>query len=446
MRKSTKILLTIFSFCFIMVIFTISVLADDLDSVDLLLSGKIEIQKIESELKALDGNIEFIEIPEINCLRIVGDSEKVNPVISKFQNSIMSGQMAKSVLKCENEVDKNYEMSNILEGKDFFNSLSWYKNKLISDNESWDMFDGGGVKIGIIDSGIDTAHPVLSPMIDMESSKTFVSDSSSVRDENGHGTLVAGVLAQVSPNATITPYKVISSADGESLWTIQAMIAAVNDKQNIINMSLGTYKYDSIEDERLTIEAFKRAILYAKEHNVIIVASAGNNGLDLDESYDREHLLHLPSDIPDVISVSAINFDNTLTSYSNFGSGVDCTAPGGEYIVKDGYLDIQQLIFSTFPTYFDNNLSAIGISQGYAFSYGTSLSAPMISGVIADYLSKYYLNYGYYPSIDNIEESLSYSSIDLGVIGKDKYFGYGLPDLAKLKIYIEGEKNDEFAK
>ena len=125
---------------------------------------------------------------------------------------------------------------------------------------------GEGVRIALIDSGIDPNHPILSGKIDLEDAVSFISEDESIVDTNGHGTMVAGIIAQVAPDAKITPYRVISAASGDSAWTIQAIIQAVDDGNDLINMSLGTYKAADIEDELLTIKAFERAIEYAEEN------------------------------------------------------------------------------------------------------------------------------------------------------------------------------------
>ncbi|MFG5501710.1 S8 family serine peptidase, partial [Enterococcus faecalis] len=162
----------------------------------------------------------------------------------------------------------------------------------------------------------DLKHPLIKKSLNLNKAKSFVNQDQAIEDTNGHGTMVAGVISQIAPKAQLTPYRVMSSIDGESLWTLQAMVQAINDKQDILNMSLGTYKSENINDEKLTIEAFKRAIQFAKEKNVLIVSSSGNQQIDLDTNYNQNKILHLPGDLEGVVTVSAINKDNSLADYS----------------------------------------------------------------------------------------------------------------------------------
>ncbi len=259
--------------------------------------------------------------------------------------------------------------------------------------------------------------------INLTDAKSFVTDDTSVNDTNGHGTMVAGIIKQIAPGAKITPYKVMGDYDGDSAWVLMALIEAVDDGNDIINLSLGTYKCKDIKSERLIIKAFERAMQYAIKNDVIVVASSGNLGLDLDSYYKSEHMIHLPGGVKDVNTVSAVA-GGVLTSYSNFGSDIQFCAPGGDLNYIDGYLDLNSLIYCLYPTSMDNGLSTIGIPQGYTFSYGTSLSAPCVSAGLADVLY-------YYGSKDekvkskDIEKALSIGTIDLGKKGKDPYYGEG---------------------
>lgn len=206
--------------------------------------------------------------------------------------------------------------------EEMFDAMAWHVDEITNNRKSLDITKGKGVKIALIDSGVDISHPVLAGKINMQDSYSYVTNEPSIRDDNGHGTGVAGVIAQIAPESVITVYKVIGEETGESDWTISAIIQAANNGNDIINMSLGTYKCDDVESELLTIEAYERAVQYAEEKECLVVASAGNKALDLDQYYENEGIKHLPGGIEAAITISSVH-KNSLATYSNFGSNID---------------------------------------------------------------------------------------------------------------------------
>ncbi|SJZ41451.1 Subtilase family protein [Pilibacter termitis] len=409
-------------------------------TIDLLVENAQEISKVKTQVEKKYGNVAFEEITEIGLLRVKGVSEIEQEEISQIEEISLTGFLPK--INVENTTVAPWKVSRTsfqmktetverTNEKELFDKMAWYKEKITENGKSLNLSKGKNIRVGLIDSGVDFTHPFLSPMVDLSLAKSFVEGDSSLVDENGHGTMVAGIFSQISPEIKLTPYKVISKTDGESFWTLEAMIQAVNDKQEILNMSLGSYKYENKEDEKLTIEAFERAVQYAKKHNVLIVSSSGNKGFDLDERYQNTKLRHLPSSIKGVIAVSATTREDTLASYSNFGSNVIFTASGGDYRFVDGLLDASALIYTTYPLDRDNQLGAFGLPQGYMLTIGTSISAPCVTAAIADFLAYYHLMTGEVASEQIVRQMLSEHSLDLGESGKDKFFGNGLPQLAK---------------
>ncbi|MFF2911968.1 S8 family serine peptidase [Paenibacillus sp. NPDC057934] len=146
--------------------------------------------------------------------------------------------------------------------------------------------------------------------------------------------------------------------------------------------------------------------------------------------YEQEGLRHLPGSISGVFSVSALSAENVLASYSNIGSNIQFAAPGGDYVIDEGYLDITKLIYTSYPTDLDNMLGSIGIPQGYMFSAGTSFAAPAVSAAIADYYAYYQKITGERPTLEIIENDLASTCLDLGDPGKDRSYGYGLPNVS----------------
>lgn len=413
--------------------------------IDLLLEENTNIQEITDEIKRINPHIQMTKCDEIFLLHLklpeyVSQDDIVNaknikehieeagtmPNLEVVKEDLGSTKYYNNAVIGETEGYSKEDISDV----DFFYSKGWHVDEVTQNKKSLDISKGKNVKIALIDSGVDYNHPVLADSIDLTNAKSFVDGDSSVTDTNGHGTVVAGILKQIAPEAKITPYRVMNSSSGESTWTINAIIQAVNDGNDIINTSLGTYKSKDDKSDKLIIKAYERAAKYARKHNVLFIASAGNLGLDLEKYYSEQHLKHLPSNIKGVNAVSSVIGDK-LTSYSNYGKNIQFCAPGGDLIYVDQMVDLRYWIYCIYPTNLDNGLSQLGVPQGYSLSFGTSLSAPMVSAGAADILSHYRkVKPDKIIKVHDIEKALSKGSLDLGEKGKDIFYGNG-----KINIY-----------
>lgn len=405
-----------------------------------LLDDKKEVTELTQLVTDINPSIKQTVIEEIDMVHL----ENVTPKeLETIENSInleelfeKSGQISKVETESIKITDftTNFEnVKRINSTQAFFSRknlslldlLSWHVDDITSNKQSYTIATGKNIKVAVIDSGIDTESDYFKNNLALENAKSFVSNDQSVIDENGHGTMVTGVLTQVAPNAKVTPYKVINATTGESIWTIQAIIQAVKDRNQIINLSLGTYKNDKNKEDRVTIKAYERAIKFAKKNQVFVVASAGNDGLNLDELKAKESNLHLPGGMKNVLTIGATRKNNNKSSYSNYGKEIDFVAPGGDIYNDEGQLDLNEFIFTTYPVYLDNGLETLGIPQGYMFSGGTSLAAPAVSGVVATIYEKYFQRYGIYPNNQEVEKLLKAGSVNLDTSELNKYFGYG---------------------
>lgn len=260
-----------------------------------------------------------------------------------------------------------------------------YHHRKMETKLAWDKTRGSAdVIVAVIDNGIDSSHPELKTQIFRP--YDTVKDSSTIA-VGEHGTHVAGIIAGsidngiggsgIAPTAKIMPINVF---DGELAYTseiIQGIYRAVAQGADIINLSLGGYAYSS---------SFNDAIQAAHKKGVLIVAAAGNENIGTP---------YYPASYANVISVASTTAFDKVSSFSNFGKNIDIAAPGTS-------------IHSTLP------------KGTYGLMSGTSMASPMVSGVAA-------LIKANEPALNNIEiENRIYSSADdLGVAGKDPYYGHG---------------------
>ena len=225
---------------------------------------------------------------------------------------------------------------------------------------------GQGVKVGIIDTGIDYTHPELAAAY--AGGYDFFNNDADPFDDNGHGTHVAGIIAAqmngqgvvgVAPGARLYSYKVLG-ADGSGDYS--GMIAALEraslvDHVQVINMSLG----GSTPSQALADEV---AAVYAR--GTIMVAASGN--VDPTNFYQLLYgcPVAYPAAYPQVFSTTFTNPNDALTGFSCTGPEVDFASPGDS-------------IYSSVPT----GSCMFCSSTGYNTLSGTSMASPHLAGVVA---------------------------------------------------------------
>ncbi|BAX81270.1 S8 family serine peptidase [Labilibaculum antarcticum] len=323
---------------------------------------------------------------------------------------------------------------------------------------AWDQgFTGNGVKVFILDSGIDAEHPDLAPNLNTSLSTSFVPGE----DYNiqpgyyfNHGTHVAGIIAAadgpasglggdfgvigVAPKAEIVAVKVLSEYTGSGSFSgINAgVVYAANNGADVINMSLGTSLprngfFVELPDSSIVkvganevaayINASQKAITYAYQMGSLVIVAASNDGLDANHT---GNLVFIPASLNHLMAVSATApygyaYDTTTdldvpASYTNYGQSlIDIAAPGGDFD-HPGDLWYYDMVFST-------------ISSGWGFSAGTSMASPHAAGVAALVFEK--LGDDAKPA--QVMTVLRQSADDLGKPGKDAYFGNGRVNAAR---------------
>jgi lantibiotic leader peptide-processing serine protease len=314
----------------------------------------------------------------------------------------------------------------------------------------WDMDDinataantratGSGVRVGVIDGGIDFTHPDLAGGIDVAKSCSFIysttptadpqevangdcSNKLAVQDLQGHGTHVATTIAGrqngigivgVAPQATIVALKACTIAGFCFADSVAAALRYAGDQRlDVVNLSLfaDPYLYFCANDagQRAVLHDLQSAARYAQQRGVVIVASAGNQADDLshpliddispdwppDSAEVREvhnNCRVAPAELPGVVTVSATGV-NFLASYSNTGSPVDVTAPGGDAgqtaptvfgrgRILAGWSSTDAT--GTWEALITANRAVVSGGGRYVWISGTSMSSPHAAGVAA---------------------------------------------------------------
>ena len=273
-------------------------------------------------------------------------------------------------------------------------TLPWGVDRIDAEIVHADNNKGTGVKVAIIDSGIDKDHPDIEANI--KGGVNFVStppwrpaDPDKWDDDNGHGTHCAGIVAAVdneegvigvAPEADLYGVKVLDRTGSGYVSDVIAGIEwSIAKGMQVISMSLGGGYSEGMET----------ACYNAYEAGIVVVASAGNSGPDDDT-------VGYPAKYDSVIAVSATDDTNTIASFSSRGLEVELAAPGVD-------------ILSTYP-------------GGYAIGSGTSMACPHVVGTAALVIASGITDNG------AVRVRLQETADDLGATGFDTKYGYGLVD------------------
>jgi len=309
----------------------------------------------------------------------------------------------------------------------------------------WNTTMGKGVRIAILDSGVDATHPDIAPNLalnltevnqDAQTGYPSPCDDGTPQDQQGHGTWTAslaaaaigpgtGLVVGVAPAATILNIKVLQrmpsgvagdttaqqcedgEADGLLSWVIQGIEDAITNHADIISLSVGATADLTTGDGAGLLAAFNQITYAATQANIVLVASAGNDGLDL----SNPRYVELPAQSRDVLAIVAstntacaqntvpgaicVPGPTSLAYYSDYGAPLNAlAAPGGSYPVGDddavsGW--VRGACSSGRPNTVDGLPTDANHSYGcfnlghtaYLQAMGTSASAPLAAGVAA---------------------------------------------------------------
>ncbi len=356
--------------------------------------------------------------------------------------------------------------------------------------EAWAMgARGEGVRVAILDDGIYADHPDLAPNLNITHSTSFVpmsldwqynqfwqyTDFSSLFET--HASYVTGIIAAadngfgiigVAPEAEIVGVRVLTYMNGESVgmfsWLAAGIVYAANIDSDVINMSLGGWLNkdgtcgDNVDEQCYTKKdanelkkLLDRATRYAHKQGAVMVAAAGNDGVDTDHNGKR---YFLPAESDKVLAISAtgpigwgldqtVNLDS-FAAYSNYGKSlVDFAAPGG----NPALLGRDDLVCNPHPIYGSTDCDLYDSVLGpFPFpllpeilASGTSGAAAHVSGVAALIIGQ---NGGEMKPKD-VERALKEGADDLGKKGADAYFGEGRVNAAASLAWLARKSKEK---
>jgi serine protease len=308
---------------------------------------------------------------------------------------------------------------------------AWGVNALTAwENVAGRAPGGRGVRIAVLDTGVayrDLGRFRRSP--DFAGTKfvaphDFVDRTRYAVDRNGHGTHVAGTIAEATNNAlavsglawgaTIMPVRVLDAHGwGDAATIAKGIRYAVRHGARVINLSLEF----PTNVRAAEIPDMTAALRYADRHGVVVVGSSGNEG---------EARIAYPARTSNVISVGATTDDGCLADFSNDGFGLDIVAPGGgddadlsnDPNCQPGHHggDIYQMTYT-------DSVARFGLPSGYD---GTSMAAPHVAATAALVIASGVL--GARPAPSQVECRLKGTAKPLGIPGPNRVYGAGLID------------------
>lgn len=268
---------------------------------------------------------------------------------------------------------------------DPFLSSQWALTK-IGASAAWDLARGAGVLVAVVDTGVDYTHEDLAGGGKVVNGYDFVDSDADAMDVQGHGTHVAGIVAGrgdnatgvagIAPDANILAVRVLDGdGSGYYSWIASGITYAADHGAKVINLSLGGADSSDV---------LRDAINYAAARGIFVACASGNEALTT---------LDYPGRYSNCFTVGATTSGDSRASFSNYGVGLDITAPG------------------------DNILSTT-MGDGYESWSGTSMAAPYVAGVAALLFSQDLVR-------SQVQMVLRDTATDRGAAGYDTVYGYG---------------------
>jgi subtilisin family serine protease len=299
---------------------------------------------------------------------------------------------------------------------------------------------GHGARVGDIDTGIDLTNSDIMPNVDLAASCVFLysdtptanaaeqvtrgdcSNKNALQDLAGHGTHTAGTIAApingkgvtgVAPEATVV---VLKAGTEQGYFFTQSVVDALryagDQRLDVVNMSFFAdpwlFNCRNDKEQKAIIQAISAAARYAQQRGVVLVAAAGNDGIDMNHPTTDEispdyppgaavsrpvnnSCVVMPTEIPGVVVVTATGAQNLLTWYSTYGNITDVTAPGGSRYQTPTFDSSRGRVLSTYSSTAGDLAAEAALGRlvqdadgnYYAWLNGTSMAAPHAAGVVA---------------------------------------------------------------
>jgi subtilisin family serine protease len=311
--------------------------------------------------------------------------------------------------------------------------------KKIQPESAWDLSQGAGVVVAVVDTGIDYNHEDLASnvwinpgeiagngvdddrngYVDDTKGWDFAYGDKDPMDGNGHGTHVAGTIAAVGNNnlgvigvahgAKVMAVKGLNNGgSGTTSALANALLYATANGADVLSNSWGGSGHSQVIEDVINM---------AYSQGVVIVAAAGNSTSDASN--------FSPAGLVNVITVAASDVNDAIAYFSNYGKAIDAAAPGVEILsLRANGTDIYKGSIGYTPG--SRFVPAGDPNAKYYRANGTSMAAPHVSGLAALILSKN-------PQFSNaqVKSALCMGADDLGTTGRDDQYGYGRINVTK---------------
>lgn len=377
-----------------------------------------ETQSVDDMEKAFEkeGITVTDKIPEINFMTI--STEKSKQDVKEENSSKIEEIVEDDKLTVKPNISYSYKGQVYTNDNSDFWENQWDMQKSISTGTKFTHKSSGEATIGVIDSWITNDNSEISSNI--ISVKNFAADATTglvddqnVLDKTGHATSVVGQISSngsylgIAPGMRVRMYRVFDEGNAQDQWILKALIQAAKDDVDVINLSFGEYLLENSTDESdktALINIYQRAVNFAHKQGSVVVASVGDEGLNLDNQAELKYHLgssngkdyaqvngsvkDIPAELDNVVTVGSVDADDRISSFSNRGSEVDIYATGG------GSKELSAVGYDKWMAerLFERDWIIVPTLQGqFTYAYGTSIAAPKVSAALGLIMEKYHL-------------------------------------------------------